>query len=86
MTKQTNESIKSLSYDIELTLCCNGSFEEAFRHSEQRPVGVQGVDGWRRLQQLCIRIHLWNLQDKGSSVSHLATRFKDNSLMLQLNM
>lgn len=50
-----------------LTLCCNGSLEEALWYSEQRPVGVQRVDGWRRLQQLCIGIDLWHLQDTRST-------------------
>ena len=52
---------------IGLTLCCNGSLEEALWNCEQRPVGVQGVDGWRRLQQLCIGINLWHLQDTKST-------------------
>lgn len=41
-----------------LTLGCNGSLEEALGHSEQGPVGIQGVDGRWWLQQLGIGVHL----------------------------
>lgn len=40
------------------TLSCDGSLKEALGDSEQGPVGVQGVDGWWRLQELGIGIHL----------------------------
>lgn len=46
-----------------LTLSCNDSFKESLWHSEQRPIGVKRIDGWRWLQQLCIGINIWQLKD-----------------------
>lgn len=56
------------------TLRCNGTLKEALWYSEQRPVSVQGVDGWRRLQQLCIGINLWHLQDPRSTITLMKLR------------
>jgi len=55
-----------------LTLGCDGSLEEALGDGEQGPVGVQGVDGGRGLQQLGVGVHLRDLGDGERSVALLA--------------
>lgn len=52
-----------------LTLGCDGSLEEALGDGEQGPVGVQGVDGGRGLQQLGVGVHLRDLGDGARSVA-----------------
>jgi len=44
-----------------LTLRRDGALKEALGHGEQRPVGVQRVDGRRRLQQLSVGVDFGNL-------------------------